>query len=367
VSESNNIHWAENEDLLEQFVLGRLESAEVAKLEKHLQECGQCQKAVANERELVAGIRLVGRESMKRKLAQRLEQRKAHSASWYRVAGVAAGIVLLVTVGIYNRWFTGAETQIEKQDRADKIGKRLEPAPPASPQGQLSNAEKPLADAEGRARDAEGKKAPNLGAGAPNASAAESGKIAEAEVDKLKDLKASEIGLEDAGRRKMDRISSNTVPTMIASNWVEGIVISHRDQNAPAAMEMAANAKDERAVLRKEKEENLRAGKAAREQTSEHAIQNFVVTQKLLSELPPVQRAQQQNTSSIQALLQKNTRGTLITVFLDSLLTKKELEQAHVQAIREDSIILNLGNRLVGYKLPPEWSGQGLQQLKKEK
>jgi hypothetical protein len=56
-----------------------------------------------------------------------------------------------------------------------------------------------------------------------------------------------------------------------------------------------------------------------------------------------------------------------MTVYLDSLLTKKDFDQTHVQTIGEDSIILNLGNRRVGYKLPPDWTGQGMQQTKKEK
>jgi hypothetical protein len=362
VTESKNIHWAENEDLLEQFVMGRLDPAEAARLETHLQECGQCRAAVSNEREIVAGIRLVGRESMKRRLAQRLEQRKSHTAGWYRVAGVAAGIVLLVTIGIYNSWFVGTETQMEKQERADKVEKRVEFTTPVSPQGQVSNAEKPRADAARRAGAEEGKRDRNLAAGAPGAAGLESSKIAEAQLDKLNDLKQL-----DDSREKKDRFAASTAASSVATTWVEGIVIAERDQNAPAAMEMAANAKDERAVLRKGKEENAVAAKTAKTGIADHELQNFIITQRLLSELPPTQRAKQQKAASVQTLLQKNPTSTRITVFLDSLLAKKEFEQAHVQTISEDSIILNLGNRLLGYKLPPEWTRQGMQQQRREK
>jgi hypothetical protein len=362
VPEFKNIHWAENEDLLEQFVMGRLDPAEVTRLEVHLQECGHCREAVSNERELVAGIRLAGRESMKRRLAQRLEQRKSATVGWYRVAGVAAGIVLLVTIGIYNRWFVGTETRTEKQDRADKVEKRVEFTPPASPQGQVSNAEKPRADATRRAEAEEARTDRNLAAVASGAAGLESGKIAAAQIDRLNDIKETNVG-----REKKDRFAASTVASTVATTWVEGIVIAERDQNAPAPMEIAANARDERAVLQKAKEKEIFAGKTAKTGTADIELQNFVITQRLLSELPPTQRAQQQKTTSVQTLLQKNPTSTRITVFLDSLLTKKEFEQAHVQTISEDSIIVNLGHRLVGYRLPPDWTGQSVQQQRKEK
>jgi hypothetical protein len=366
VSESKNIHWVENEDLLEQFVFGRLNSAEAAQLEEHLHECDRCREVVSNERVLVAGIRLAGRESMKRRLAQRVEERKSPVANWYRVAGVAAGIVLLVTVGVYNRWFTGTETHEQKQDRADRTERRVESAPVTLPERQMAKSEKPSVDVSKGAVDEE-RKIVNQIAGAPKLSGAESGNIAGGQIDKLEDLKALEAGGETERRAKKDRITTATAASTLAATWVEGAVISERDQNLPAVQAMSANAKDERAVLRKGKQENLLSGKSGNVDASDDRVQNFVVTQKPLSALPPSQRAQQQRATLVQTLIQKSPAGTLMTVFLDSLLTQKEFDQSRVQTIAEDSVVLNLGNRLVGYKLPSGWTGQGMQQTKKQK
>jgi anti-sigma factor RsiW len=366
VSESKNIHWVENRDLLERFVLGRLNSAEAAQLEEHLQECDQCRKAVAKERELVAGIRRAGRESMKHRLAQRIERRKSGGTNWYRVAGVAAGIVLLVTVGVYNRWFTGTETHVQNQDRADRTQKRIEPVPAPSPERQRAEAEKPSVDATKRAVDEE-RKVANQGSGAPRTAGAESGNIAEAQVDKLEDLKALEVGREAESRGKKDRFAAMTAVSTVAATWVQGTVISERDQNSPSVQAVAANAKDERAVLRKGKQENLLSGKSANVEPREGVVQNFVLTQKPLSDLPPSQRAQHQRASLVQTLIQKGPAGTLMTVFLDSLLTQRDFDQSRVHAIADDSVVLNLGDRLVGYKLPSGWTGQGVQQTKKQK
>jgi hypothetical protein len=366
VSEFKNIHWVENEDLLERFVLGRLNSADVAQLEEHLQGCDQCRKAVANERELAGGIRMAGRESVKRRLALGIEKRKVQSANWYRVVGVAAGIVLLVTVGVYNRWFIGTDTYLQKQDRADITEKRVEPAPATSPERQMDRAEDQSVDDARRVVDEE-KKVTIQAAEAPSAAGAGSGHLAKAQADKLEDLKAVGPRKEGEGREKKDRFAAVASTSTVATTWVEGTVISERDQNAPAPTEVAANAKDERAVLRKGKEQNVLGGKAANVEAREDAVQNFVLTQKLLSDLPPSQRARQQKASLVQTLIQRSPAGTLLTVFLDSLLTQKEFDQSSVQTIAEDSVVLNLGNRLVGYKLPSGWTGQGVQQTKKQK
>ena len=153
VSESQNIHWAQDEDLVEQFVLGRPEPPEVEKLERHLSECDECLKLVTRERTLAAGIRRAGRDSLKRSLSQTIDQRKSSSANWYRVAGVAAGIVLLVTLGIYNRWFTSEDGSSQRRVTADKTERRAEPSKLVPHENPSTDVDKKLSDAAQRAAD----------------------------------------------------------------------------------------------------------------------------------------------------------------------------------------------------------------------
>jgi hypothetical protein len=366
VQEFTNIHWVEDQDLLEQFVLGRLESPDTSALEKHLRECAQCREVVDRERELVAGIRLAGRDALKRRMSQKLRQREARTQVWYRVAGIAAGIVLLVTIGIYNRWFDGTETPKETSDRTDQRGKLAAPAPSVAPQGELSNQEKPRGEVESRTPEQATQAAQGLGAGASKSGGVESGRLAEAKVEKPKDFTSVDALRDEEHREKKDRLAASTVGTSVATTWVEGTVISEEDYNRPAAEERVAKALDERSTMRKGKQENNLAGKPAMVEGAHNTSQNYVVTQRLLSDLPRSQQLQRQRANSIQALLQKDPSGTQLTVFLDSLLTKKEFDRSEVQTIGEDSIIVNLGNRRVGYKLPPEWTGQ-MQQSKRAK
>ena len=52
-----NPHWTEDDDLLAQYVLGRLSAEERKQLDDHLLSCSQCREEVQKERVLVSGIR----------------------------------------------------------------------------------------------------------------------------------------------------------------------------------------------------------------------------------------------------------------------------------------------------------------------
>ena len=102
MTDSPNIHWTTDEHLLAQYVLGQLDHSRRAGLEQHLRDCSQCRDAVDAERLLAAGVKRAGRDAMKHRLASSVHQ-KQPGANWYQVAGIAAVVILLITVGIYNR------------------------------------------------------------------------------------------------------------------------------------------------------------------------------------------------------------------------------------------------------------------------
>ena len=367
MSESQNIHWAQDEDLVEQFVLGRPEPPEVEKLERHLSECDECLKLVTRERTLAAGIRRAGRDSLKRSLSQTIDQRKSSSANWYRVAGVAAGIVLLVTLGIYNRWFVGSDATGERQEMADKVEKRVEPSPSVPHEIPRTDADKKLSDIDRRAADTKAEKVEDRAAGAPAKSQDEAAKLSEVQVDRLKEMNAVDGRADASANEKKDRFAAASIRAAAAETWVQGTLIAEQHQNAPAGRAITANAEESQGTLRKGKEQPRGVSEAAKLQATGMAAQPFVITQQPVSALPVSQRAQQRSGFSVQTLLQKNPNGVHLTVFLDSLLSARELQQAHAQPMGEDSIILNLGNQRVGYKLPPGWVGQGVQQAPKMK
>jgi hypothetical protein len=368
VAESKNTHWAEDEELLEQFVLRRLTPEEAEQYRKHLHACDRCRTIVEKEQELIAGIRLAGREAIKKRMSARLSTRTSKYAMWYRMVGVAAVIILLVTIGIYSNWFVSTEPQMEKSDRADKFENRKEPDQTAVTQdAELRTKE---SSHGGAAKQGENERRTRFGGRTDEKArpqTAPSAAEAIAEVDKPRGREAGNVAAAVLGEEKKDHIISARSASAAEMTWIQGTEISGDVDNRPAPSEMAAKALDEAGQLRKGKEESLLAGRVGKMGPTEMKSQSFVVTQRRRSDLPPSQLSVRQQGASVQTLLTKSPSGIQLTVFLDTLVSQKDLRGSRIQTIGDDSIVVNLGQRQIGYKLPSEWSGQALQRTKKEK
>jgi hypothetical protein len=66
----------------------------------------------------------------------------------------------------------------------------------------------------------------------------------------------------------------------------------------------------------------------------------------------------------IETLVEKSPTGLTMTLYLDSLVAGKDLESANIQTVDEDSIILNLGDQRIGYRLPAALNIQSTHQKK---
>lgn len=96
--ENQNIHWAEDEALLEQYVGGELTSEERERLAGHLRVCRACSVRVTEEQALRQGVRMYARQELKEELRGLLVARAARKVNAYRWLAVAATIVLAVAV-----------------------------------------------------------------------------------------------------------------------------------------------------------------------------------------------------------------------------------------------------------------------------
>ncbi len=79
------------------------------------------------EQQLAAGIRRAGREALKARLKQRTRVLPLHQVNWYQVAGIAATIVVVVTLGIHYQWFFGSRVEEPVITEQEQI-KAAEPA-----------------------------------------------------------------------------------------------------------------------------------------------------------------------------------------------------------------------------------------------
>jgi hypothetical protein len=358
--DSPNTHWTTDEHLLAQYILGQLDARQAAELEKHLRDCPQCRGAVAAEQQLAAGVRRAGRDELKQRLAQRLGQKRS-GTNWYRVAGVAAAFVVLLTVGIYNKWFFSGEPRLADSSlKSDSVTQKTEPSPRQPAPGEQSHEKMQLADvSKPSATDRD--RAESKGAG-----------VRGAELDKKKgDERREKRGAVNVPvPEKSGDILSKKDQVMAAAEaegiWVEGTVVSE-DANARAAGQaMDKRTEDVRENAPKGKKEpaalmSLAAGSRSL-QTEGQAV---MVTQRPMSDLPRNQISGKQNLSQVQTLLRSDAGGLSMVLYSDSLLNRNDLGQARLQTIREDSIILRIGSQRIGYRLPSGLSEQMARQLKK--
>jgi hypothetical protein len=145
------------------------------------------------------------------------------------------------------------------------------------------------------------------------------------------------------------------IPGPSGGIWVEGNALTE----GPAGGAYRAGGRD--AVLPKvksdartlaEKETGALAGAGA---AAPESARSFRVLQRTSSALPALrQNLQQKNESSgtIQTLMEQKPGETVLTLYLDSLRNPQELRNARVERVAVDSIIVNIGNQRIGYRLP---------------
>jgi hypothetical protein len=368
----NNIHWTDDEDLLERFVLNRLEADERKELEAHLRECPRCRQTAQAEQQVVAGIRWAGRDALKARLKERVGVQPLRHVNWYQVAGVAAMIVLLVAIGLYNRWFFKGEMKepvvteqwegehrapVQELKRADKDEvaatkpKTKEPSAISKPVPARTGA-KPTSREEAR-RDA----------------AIELSKVpVEIEKQKGRKVQAEPLQVAAAAPAKKEVAALGETAGGMNAIWIEGTLLPEgfEDRAAPQSLARRESKRSEQLQARKM---NEKISKDERQQMATEGAEpeKFVVTQRSPSALLQSQRAEQQGINTIQTLVERKGRGLQMTLYFDPPVKESALRDARVESVTEDSIIVNIGPQRIGYKLPPGWSEQAIRQLKQKK
>lgn len=339
MSDDRSKHWTEDEDLLTRYVLGRLHADERTSLEQHLGQCKQCADAVLAERIIVAGLKRAGREELKRRVADRIAERPSHGFNWYHAVGIAAAIVLLVTVAIRYVWFRTPEIQeTEVQSNVDTVPPVVQPA--LEPQ---TGAGRTVADAE-ESRPREKAHAPAAGAGAA---------LPEKDIEakKLAAKEKTETEQRVVAMKEEERVLGKQQSALlsVASKseelWVEGTLIRMKD--ASPYLDPSAN------VAAETKSIPLVA------QT--HATGGDTIPLRF-SQLPlsalPQKRQRTAGSRAVQTLFSQGPAGLHITLYTDSLVTGRELQDARIRAIGADSLVLIIGSKQIGYKTPPGWLQQ---------
>jgi hypothetical protein len=163
--QSDSSRDREREELLERFVLGRMSAAERTAFESRLATDADLRDALRRERDILEGVRLAGRQDLKRRIAAAAAMAARPGVPWGRIAALAAAIMIVTGVALWQRWFypapsvapTAAEIPGKTADAGPDIADRIPSAPRATEPDKAG------------ARD-EKRAAPGAGASVPQAS-----------------------------------------------------------------------------------------------------------------------------------------------------------------------------------------------------
>ncbi|MCI0707995.1 MAG: zf-HC2 domain-containing protein [Ignavibacteriae bacterium] len=352
MTNSPNIHWTQDAELLEQFVLHRLDAARRKELEAHLLTCEECQSTVRDEQRLVLGIKRVGRDEMKARLKERVQAGQSppeQRTPWVRIVSIAATLVVLFGLGVYNKWIPlGDDTQQgtteqELQGEAGALGKidkagqadDVQPPQPAERLATGETADRSRYDAKAAEsfaqREEESKRK----------RAERDLHIAESPAPAAGAMAKKDEALID-GRQEMAALEGDIPRPQI---WVDGIVITSK-QSADALQQAAA----QEAL----KEKRVLAAPQIRPEGVQQANTTAVtVTELPVEELPRSQQMKQQrlDANTVQTLIEQQDGYLNFTLYRNVSQQRQKTQNAMVEQVNADSIIIFIDGEQIGYKI----------------
>jgi len=357
-----NLHWTEDDDLLTQYVLGRLSEEDQRQLEAHLRSCSRCREAVRQEQEMVAGVRQYGREELKMRLKNRLALHagsRATRITWQRALSAAAVVVMVAGIGIYNHWFDwGANKSVSTADQTQKLRDTLT----AHERKAMQREEKkPVIDENNvgpnvASRDESLQKV-ETGQGQQTQSFALAHKVPTGRNEPTKKLEDLVSAPHAGGMVSVNKEQGSMGNRMVIAQpgitrfWVEGEILRDGETLPSERASLGQGGAGEKEMMMAARPKT----KTGQGQNSAETYQeNGISIQQLqINLLPPERRKQhQERSNAIQAYVQLSNRGTSLTMYLDTLFDEQDVRKAQMEEIRPDSLVVQIGSRQVGFKLP---------------
>lgn len=343
-------HWTNDAELLERYILHRLEKVEREGLENHLKMCSQCKHVVDEERQLIAGIRHTAREEMKTRLKLRLAAQPTPEMPWIQLATAAAVLVILIGVGIYNDWFTlynQKELMPEFRMEEPNTVKREERKP--SPQQEANKSvREEAATVEQRARHLPKEQRQlreQLQSRKPTPD-----KSSQPPFEAGEGMRKNESARRTAIER--DEMAEDKLKQSGWSTWVDGIILPYPEEQLMTQPEVSAS--ERKALSQQLRDEATKAIPTESQKIvvqQEQRSQVFILRQELITS----QLKTKQKPQTIPSFVEATEEGVKITLYVDTPYSKEDLETATIKPVRQDSIVLIVGNQRIGYRIPGVW------------
>lgn len=351
---SSNMHWANDEEALSQYVLNRVDPAERIDMERHLATCETCRKAVLDERRLAAGAKLLGREQLKSRMGRMVELSEPVRIPWPHVVSAAAVLVIVLGVAIYHQWLPTTERSETFVTKDLPATHRKADSSFASPEAGRENVSKESPEAEST---------PFAASATKGARKTEETRRVISEAPAGAPAEVAELSGRDQDATEARPLEKNEV----ASVWVVGSVGLREE---PVLEEEQMNRNDEmrtftsesaraKSALGKTLQDRLAQDKTgetfqyqhAQKQSTYHLVQRPV-------ELLPMTRQHLVSPGTVQTLVEPAAGGYQLVLYTDSSFSEEEIRAASISQIDEDSVDVVIGKKRISYRLPAKWIQQ---------
>ncbi|HXF99344.1 MAG TPA: hypothetical protein VNL69_01105 [Bacteroidota bacterium] len=317
-------HWTDDSDLIERFVLNRLDPDERNELEDHLRVCEVCKQALRAEQILIVGIRRSGRERLKAELRKKLIAAERKGVPWPHILSAAAVVIILLGIAYYNRWFEilkspEREIPVDFSETATPA-ERAEEAPPSAIREQPPKESEPSVTA------------------APKTPPAIAGKTERTAKKQTQPTAIEQRGVPTAdalvGVESESREETAFSTLRDREIWLQGELLE------PAYAPQGAPAEHQHDVLKREAHRPI-----------------VIIEQQRLDALPEARRhgVHPQPAGNIPSLLRMRGDTLLVTMYVEELMDAGVLEKATIERPGGDMLIVSLPDRRIAYRLPEGW------------
>lgn len=333
MTEHTGIHWAESEDLREQFVLGKVTASQRAIFEEHTRGCAECRRLVDEERLIVSGIRAAGRETLREDLKFRLLSRGT-TVSHGMWRWVAAAATIVAAVGVW-RLVTPSQPGVLVPPELPRIVEQ--PPVESAPADGVHRAEMPEPARDGRERDGERFAGTEI--------ALEEGRR-EAAQTRMTDLAGAGARADVAKLEASDAVAPARVEA-----WTTGSFVFAPAAAAPSMIRQEQHL--QRAAEFEAKAQKDGSGTAGSAVGRVATATNVQLRQSSSMRLPADQiRANGPVAGSVPVRLTQVGDSLIIDVYLDPPFTEDGLRTARYLLPKTDSIVVEVEGQKIGIQLP---------------
>jgi len=338
-----NRHWTDDPELLARYALGHIEDAQRRLLDDHLAVCEVCRIAVHREKELAAGIRLAGRQHLKERLRSRIKMAEPNVLRRYQLASLAAAIIVIsIGIGFFRFYFGSFEWPSKFSSR--KYILKQSSSDSSRPAQEISHRDKPvdaIADAS--------KPEPELSPGSQAPSAL---------PDNLAARGASGAGGNpESGLSELKSVESASQPAEYARGiWLLGTITMIRDVRGNTGMTQSLSpARTEKAAKEKSDTKQYAVRTHTLTIRKDGTSQTITLSERPASSLPESQLSRYDAAHSIQTLVERTPAGLSITMYRDVPAMTSHIQDATIEPVTDDSLVVTMGNERVAYRIPGGW------------